>query len=315
MNYTLFADIKTGVIMSFIGREYELAKLEELYKANTSKLVVVYGRRRIGKSALIEQFIKNKNCLHFEGIEGASTKGQLSQLIHDLSNQAHDPLLKEVKLNTWHPILDYFTKLFSQQKGKTILFLDEFQWLSVNQSNLVSLIKKAWDNHWSKQNIMLILCGSVCSFMTSRVISSKALYGRIHWECNLPPLNAIESYTLLGKRRSTDEAMLYLLTLGGIPKYLNELDKKKSFEQNINALLFNKDGFLFNDYEKIFYSQFREYQTYETIVKHLKDKPTTLSEISDKLNLISGGGLKYYLISILLADKKLLFCTEVDSNF
>lgn len=284
--------------MTFIGREHELAKLEQLYAANTSKLVVVYGRRRIGKSALIEQFMKNKNALHFEGLEGASTKEQLAQLIYDLSEQVNDPILKEIKPSTWQPILDYLTKVFSQSKTKTILFLDEFQWLSINQSKLVSLIKKIWDTQWSKQNVMLILCGSVCSFMTSRVISSKALYGRVHWECNLMPLNAAESYALLRKKRHTDEVMLYLLTLGGIPKYLCEIDLKKSFDQNINTLVFTKDGFLLNDYEKVFYSQFREYQTYETIVQCLKEQPLSLNEIAENLKLPSGGGLKSYLTNL-----------------
>lgn len=279
----------------FIGRTQELTQLKRLYDAKTSKLVVIYGRRRIGKSTLIEHFMASKDHLHFEGLEGGSTKDQLTQFLYDLSEQVGDPLLKEVKPTSWLPVLDYLTKLFARKKSKTIIFMDEFQWLSVNQNKLVSLIKKVWDIHWSKQNVMLILCGSVCSFMTARVISSKALYGRIHWECCLPPLDAIDAYALLRKKRNPDEVMLYLLTIGGIPKYLNEVALNRSFDQNINALLFTEGGSLVNDYEKVFYSQFREYQTYESIVRLLKNQPLTLAEIAEKLKQSSGGGLKSYL--------------------
>src|SRR5580658_2813159 len=213
--------------MKFIGRKQELYELTELYKAKESKLAVLYGRRRVGKSCLISHFMQDKKHLHFEGLEQGRTKAQLAQFVFDLSKQVNDELLKQVKLDSWEPILDYLTKFFSQSKDKYILFLDEFQWLAVNQSKLVSILKKYWDQHWSKQNVMLILCGSVCSYMKKRVISSKAFYGRIHWERCLRPLNPIESYQLLDEKRNTDEVFKYLQILGGIPKYLKEIDTHK----------------------------------------------------------------------------------------
>jgi hypothetical protein len=88
---------------------------------------------------------------------------------------------------------------------------------------------------------------------------------------------------------------MYLLTFGGIPKYLNEIDTRKSFDQNINTLLFTEGGFLVNDYQKVFYSQFKEYQTYEAIVRCLKSQPCTLEEIAHQLKMSSGGGVRSYL--------------------
>lgn len=281
--------------MKFVGRKQELHDLTELYKAKESKLAVLYGRRRIGKSSLISHFMHDKKHLHFEGLEHGRTKAQLAQFVFDLSKQVNDELLKQVKVDTWEPIFDYLTKLFSQTKDKYILFLDEFQWLAANQSKLISILKKYWDQYWSKQNVLLILCGSVCSYMTKRVISSKALYGRIHWELCLQPLNTIESYQILDGKRNIDEIFKYLQILGGIPKYLKEINPHKSFDQNINNLLFTANGILVNDYSKIFYSQFKEYRTYENIVRYLKDQPKTLDEIAAKLKISSGGGLKAYL--------------------
>ncbi len=292
--------------MKFIGRDQELYSLNQMYKIKESKLAVLYGRRRVGKSCLVTHFMQDKKHLYFEGLEQGRTKAQIAQFVFDLSKQVNDEILKQVKLDSWEPILDYLTKFFSQSKEKYILFLDEFQWLAANQSRLVSLLKKYWDQQWSKQNVMVILCGSVCSYMTKRVISSKALYGRIHWELCLQPLDPIESYHLLGAKRNRDEVLQYLQILGGIPKYLKEVDTRKSFDQNINSLLFTKNGILVNDYSKIFYSQFKEYHTYETIVRYLKDQPRTLDEIASKLKISSGGGMKSYLENL----EKALFLTS-----
>ncbi|MBV8803247.1 MAG: AAA family ATPase, partial [Gammaproteobacteria bacterium] len=292
--------------MKFVGRKTEIYSLNQLYKSNESKLAVIYGRRRIGKSCLVDHFMLDKKHLRFEGLEQGRTKTQIAQFVLDLSNQVGDELLKQVKLDSWEPILDYLTKLFSQAKDKYILFLDEFQWLAVNQTKLVSILKKYWDQHWSKQNVMLILCGSVCSYMTKKVIASKALYGRINWELCLKPLNPTDSYQLLGGKRNIDEVLQYLQILGGIPKYLKEIDTRKSFDQNINNMLFTENGVLVNDYSKIFYSQFKEYKTYENIVRYLKDQPRTLNDIASKLKISSGGGLKSYLENL----EKALFVTS-----
>jgi AAA+ ATPase superfamily predicted ATPase len=281
--------------MKFIGREHELLELTELYHSKESKLAVLYGRRRVGKSCLINHFMRDKKHLRFEGLEQGRTKAQLAQFMFDLSNQVNDELLKQVKVQSWEPVLDYLTKFFSQNNEKYILFLDEFQWLAANQSKLVSILKKYWDQYWSKQNVMLILCGSVCSYMVKKVISSKALYGRINWEQSLQPLDPTESYQLLDKKRGIGEIFKYIQILGGIPKYLKEINARKSFDQNINSLLFTRSGVLLNDYSKIFYSQFKEYRTYENIVRYLRDQPKTLEEIALKLKMPSGGGVKVYL--------------------
>lgn len=292
--------------MRFIGRESEIQYLKNLYQDKGSKLIVIYGRRRVGKSTLVEEFIRGKNYLKFEGLEKARTKAQISQFAADLSAQLNDTLLEHTKFNSWLPVFDYLTKYFSHQKQKTILFLDEFQWIAANQSKLVSIIKKYWDQHWSKQNVMLILCGSVSSYMIKRVISSKALYGRINGELCLQALNPLECFELLDKKRSSEEILQYSLILGGIPKYLMEINPNKSFEQNINNLFFIQTGVLLNDYSRIFYSQFKEYRTYEIIVRYLKEGPKSLEETAKKLKMVSSGGIKTYLENL----EKALFITS-----
>jgi uncharacterized protein len=243
--------------MNFIGRRVELDKLNSLYTRKGSSLIVIYGRRRVGKSTLVECFVEDKLCLHFEGLERVHTKNQIKQFSADLKTQIDDPLLQHADFQDWSPIFDYLTTYFKRQRKKCILFIDEFQWLAANQSILVSLIKSYWDRFWSKSNVMLILCGSVSSYMVKRVIKAKALYGRINWELCLQPLMPKEAYSLLQKKRSKDEVLRYTLLFGGIPKYLNEINPNKSFDQNINQLCFIQNCLFANEYEKIFYSQFK----------------------------------------------------------
>lgn len=281
--------------MAFVGRETELQELNRLYQSESSKLIVIYGRRRVGKSRLIEKFIESKPALSFEGLEKAQTKEQITQFTTDLLNQVQEPLLQNVSFKTWTPIFEYLTQYFGKQSTKTVLFMDEFQWLAANQSKLVSLVKSYWDRFWSKQNVMLILCGSVSSFMIKRVIQSKALYGRTNWELCLQPLEPIQIFDLLDAKRSKDEAMLYSMILGGIPRYLQEINPNQSFDQNINRLFFLNNSLFLNEFQRIFYSQFKEYQLYEIIARSLKEGSKSLEEIAKVTKLSSGGGLRSYL--------------------
>ena len=293
--------------MKFVGREHEISELNELYKAKGARLAVVYGRRRVGKSCLIEEYMSDKPHLHFDGLENVRTRGQIEQFTLDLARQINEPLLQNVSFGTWSAVFDYISDFLSKnKKNKTVILFDEFQWLAVNQTKLVSLVKTYWDRYWSKQNVLLILCGSVSSYMIKRVVKSKALYGRINWELCLRPFSLNETFKLLKGKRSKDETMLYNIILGGIPKYLQEINPNKSFAQNINRLFFVENALLSKEYEKIFYSQFKEHATYEKIVCSLIERPLTLNEISKKINVSSGGGLKEYLSNL----EKALFVTS-----
>ena len=280
----------------FIGRDKELKLLEEKYSAKTAQLVVIYGRRRIGKSALVDHFLQGKShYLKFEGLENEDTKTQIEEFVRSLAKQLRDPGLAALRFDSWSDLFTYLTEKIFNSTQRKIIFLDEFQWLAVKQSKLVSLMKYYWDNHWKQQNIMLILCGSVASYMIRRVIKSKALYGRINLEILLRQLQPNQSTKLFQAKRNPEETLKYLLVFGGVPKYLEEINLKQSFKQNINRLCFDKAGFLFNESERIFYSQFKETKIYKSIINFLQASPHSFLEISQKLNFKSGGGLKLYL--------------------
>lgn len=281
----------------FIGRENESKILESAYHEKRSVLSVVYGRRRIGKSYLLQHFSKSHPSIYIEGLEKQPTSRQIENFMRALSHHFNDPLILRMKLKAWSEVFDFLTQKIDlnwKNKSKTLIIFDEFQWMACNQSKLVSYLKNYWDNHWKNKNVFLILCGSVAHYMVKKVIQSKALYGRINLEINLMALKPNESHRLLHKRGSL-EGLNYLLIFGGIPKYLEEIDQSKSFNNNINRLCFQKDGYFISEPNKIFFSQFKEAQTYKKIVELLSKGNYSLKEISNHLKIASGGGLKSYL--------------------
>lgn len=290
----------------FVGRHPELGLLESHYSSEKSELAIIYGRRRIGKSMLVKKFALGKRrFFSFEGLEEGRVATQVSHFVRQLADQIDEPLLQNARFGSWDEVLSYLTqKLFPDKKKrvKTVLFFDEIQWMASRRSKLVSLIKFYFDNHWKEHNVMLILCGSIASFMVGRVIHSKALYGRATLEINLVGLRPCEASRFFKSSRSPHEVMKYLLVFGTVPRHLELLDPRKSFNQNINQLCFSKNSAMRGEVEKVFYSQFNETRIYEQIVQKLKRGPCSLKGLSDHLKIPSGGGLKRYLENLVRAE-------------
>ncbi len=290
----------------FIGRTEELQLLHDKYRTGKSELAVIYGRRRIGKSSLVEKFAQGRKAfLKFEGIEGENTKKQIASFVRIMATYIDDPLLAKIQFDSWHTVFDYLTQKLINKKNrrkKLILFFDEVQWLAVRRSSLIGIIKYFWDNHWKNMNVMLILCGSIASFMVKRIIHSKALYGRITLEILLKGLKPNEASQFFQNKRSKEEILKYLLVMGGVPRYLEEIDLNRSFNQNINSLCFSANGLMINEIHKIFYSQFKEAQTYLKIVSALKDDLLTFKEICQKTRKQSGGTMREALELLINAE-------------
>jgi AAA+ ATPase superfamily predicted ATPase len=296
----------------FLGREYYLNKLDSLYQQKTGRIAVLYGRRRIGKSEIIHHFCIDKKTLYFEGLENESTKSQIENFTFKLAEQLNQPHLKNTHFESWTEVFSFLTQNVFNKKVKYILALDELQWLAAGQVKLVNQIKSYWDQYWKKQNVLLILCGSIAHFMVKKVINSKALYGRIDCEILVENLEPFETRQFLPKRH-VNEVLLYSMVFGGVPKYFDLITPNKSFEQNINSLMFQAGGFFTNEIEKVFYSQFKEHKTYKIIVENLSKHNLSLSEISKAINYKSGGSLKSFLDNLELAGF-VRFYISIDSN-
>lgn len=294
----------------FVGRKQELESLNSSYQEKIGRLIVIYGRRRIGKSELIHHFLQNKNYLYIDGLENERTPAQIRNFVNQLAIQTAKPHLLNTQFKDWFSLFNYLTENVFSSKNKYVLALDELQWMAAGQSKLVHQIKSFWDQHWRKQGVLLILCGSIAHYMIKNVVKSKALYGRIDQQIHLKEMSLSEIHQFL-PNKSPQEILRYMLVFGGIPKYYDILKKNISFEKNINKLCFCKDGFFVDEVDKIFYSQFKEHLTYKKIAELLVSKNYTLEEIAKKIKYSSGGSLKGYLDHLEMAG----FCRRYQDIF
>jgi AAA+ ATPase superfamily predicted ATPase len=169
---------------NFVGRIHEIEKLSGISNSDEASIVVVYGRRRVGKTELLEQTFRKRNILKFEGIEGLSQPEQMEHVMWQFSEYSNNALLAKVKIQSWTE----FFKLISDvvKKGIWTLYFEEVQWLADYKDKFISELKYFWDNHFRhNQKLILVLCGSSPSFMVNNVLHSKALYNRSLYEIAL----------------------------------------------------------------------------------------------------------------------------------
>jgi AAA+ ATPase superfamily predicted ATPase len=288
--------------MRFVGRRREIEALRAARKRSGSTLTALYGRRRVGKSRLIEEAFASDEILKFEGLEGQSTQEQRQHFREILATYSNLTAHRKLQCDSWKTLLIALSEYIGQRK--LIVFLDEFQWLAAERTELVSVLKYVWDNYFQKNNnIHLILCGSISSFIVKNVIRSKALYGRIDLKIHLKPLLLSEMKEGFFPKWSFEEVAQIWMALGGIPKYLELCDPKLSFEQNIEKLFFSPYGSLQDELENLFVSHFGKREEYSRIIEILSEKKyLSREEIAKKIGLRSGGGLTKVLAELELAD-------------
>lgn len=283
-----------------IGRKKEIAILKEAFNSQNSEFVAIYGRRRVGKTYLTRQlFEKEKNYFEITGSKDGSLKEQLYNFSLNFSEKYFDGIALTPQ-KSW---IDAFSLLTLQLEKiptteKIVLFFDELPWLSSRKSKFVQALDYFWNTKWCKlQNLTLIVCGSAASWMLDNLISAKGgLHNRITKKILLEPFSLSETKTFLENKKFnlTSKQILDLyMVLGGIPYYLEGLNKSLSVAQNINNLCFNKNGLLINEFPQLFRSLFDSYETNLEIVKFLAKYHYGVSrdEIINKLKISSGGRL------------------------
>jgi AAA+ ATPase superfamily predicted ATPase len=284
----------------FWGRKDEIRELQEVNWRKRAQLIVVYGRRRVGKTSLVEHAYQDQVIWKFEGLESESPKKQLQGFLGDLAIYAGKPELKNYQNLTWKEALTLLAKEIKNKK--LILFIDEFQWLANMKPSFVSLFKSIWDNQLRKNpHLRCVLCGSISSFMVKKVISSKALYGRVDTEINLQPLKNHEIDTFFSGTRSKNEILQINMIFGGIPLYLEELNVKFSLIQNLNEYAFKQHGFFFQEYRRLFINHFADTPIYEKILSNLVEKPMAPEELANVCQTTTGGRFTDRLLDLELA--------------
>ena len=281
----------------FIGRDYELQQLrKQLTDRSRAQLLVLYGRRRVGKSRLIQEAIRGeRRVLLFEGIQGQTAPVQIARFLDDLAAQTGNVRLAAAD---WAQALRGLGEVI--RRGRWVVVLDELPWLAAGRTRFIAELKRAWDS-WTNPELAMFLCGSVASFMSKHVVHSKALHNRKTLEICLNPLPPHEAARFIAKRGEREKAQLYMC-LGGVPKYLEQIDPRRSLEKNLNRLCFMADGFFVNEFETLFKEQFKSLKVYTAIVAALAAAPANLTELAKKVGAAKGGGFGAQLQNLINAQ-------------
>ncbi len=276
---------------SFIGRTTEIQRIRQLLEKATASLVVVSGRRRVGKSSLIEHFGQDYSMLSFEGLsprQAITTQDQLDEFARQLARQCQAPYRR---FSDWGDALHALSQ--HTQKGQKVILLDEISWMALEDPDFPGKIKIAWDKYFKKNpKMILFLCGSVSTWIKKNIVNNTGFHGRISLKLNLRelPLNICKKFWGRYENKISNLEKLRLISVtGGIPKYLEEINPKITAEENIRRMAFTEGGILFNDFTDIFTDTLmRKSDIYEKIVRLLSDGPVESRDIAKKIGTPKG---------------------------
>jgi len=256
-----------------------------MYNSGKFELAVIYGRRRVGKTTLIREFIKDKNALFFAASESTDSDNLLS-LSRCIGGKSNAPVFTDYE--------NAVSEIFEQaENGRLVFVIDEYPYLAESYKGISSLLQIAIDHKKDKSKLMLILCGSSMSFMENQVLGSKSpLYGRRTAQLKILPFNFFESLDFLKGYHREEQAILYGMT-GGIPEYLSKIETWKSVEENIINLFLTPSGHFFEEPTNLIKQELREPATYNVIIESIASGASRLNEIATKCKLESNKCSKY----------------------
>ncbi len=281
--------------MELIGRTKEREIIRELLESRRSEFLAIYGRRRIGKTFLIDQSCGSNPIFTLTGLHHAPLKEQLQNFTLSFQRQTKQFTTQPANwLEAFQVLIQYLEGIKTDEKK--VIFIDELPWLSTPKSNFLGSLEHFW-NAWAskKSDILLIICGSAASWMIENIVRNKGgLHNRITQSIALKPFNLQESELLLRKNgiglTRYQIAQLYMIT-GGVPYYLMAVKKGKSLDQIVNELCFSKDGLLRNEFEYVLKSLFDNAENHLKVINVLSEKNSglTRTEILEKTGLSNAG--------------------------
>lgn len=263
----------------FIGRERELKALNRMYRSNQFEFAVIYGRRRVGKTALINAFIGDKKSIYFMGVE-SNAKQNLENFSKSIM-ECSMGISVDTSFASFQAALEYVFQL--AEKERVILAMDEYPYVARASKSLASTLQMLIDKYRDSSKLMLILCGSSMSYMEDHVLAYKApLYGRRTAQIKLLPFDFEEVCRYLSAMTGEEKALLYG-AVGGTPQYLLQVSDKCSVEENIKNTFLNPTSFLFEEPVNLLKQEVREPALYTAIITAIATGCSRMSEISSKV--------------------------------
>ncbi len=281
---------------TIIGRKEELEILNAALKSRRPELIVMYGRRRIGKTYLVREAYRNYIRFEFSGTYQATFKEQLKNFDNALAERKFRVKKSASWIDAFHQLGRYMNTVRSSRKK--VIFIDEFPWLDTRRSGFLRAFDYFWNSYVSKRNdVVVVVCGSAASYMIKHIIRSKGgLHNRLTQQIRLSPFNLAETEQMLkrnGIRYSRYEILQLYMATGGVPHYLEMLKPGESVAQTIDRLCFSKNGFLRAEFTSVFASLFEQYDNHESIMRTLAKvrKGMTRNAILKNTKMNSGGTL------------------------
>lgn len=285
----------------FIGREEQLEQLKALWRKPVASLVTCRGRRRIGKSTLIEEFARRNRVrfIKIEGVEpqsGVDNETQLKAFARQLAEQAG---CEDSPPDSWFSAFARLAKVLNPRE-KTVLLIDEISWMGKYDAAFPGELKYAWDNRFSKcPKLIMVLCGSVSSWIDKKILKSRGFVGRPSLNLLVPELSMRECAMFWrrgGCRASSTDIIDVLSVVGGVPKYLENIDPAMSADENVKRLCFTPGALLVDEFDEIFNDALDEnLGLKKRILSALGDSQKSPTEVAESLGLENNGHLSAYL--------------------
>ncbi len=270
---------------TFINRKEELDFLQNAYNSNKSQLIVLYGRRRVGKTCLLQHFMKGKKHTYFFCTKGNET-GQIKLLSGMIGETFKDTALALSPFSDWRALFMYLYE--KAQKERFLLVIDEFPFLISANPAVTSIFQKYWDESLSKTKIMLVLCGSSIAMMENEVLAYKSpLYGRRTGQWKVKPFNFGNTLDFFPKGTKTEEIVRIFSITGGVPFYLAELDLERTALENILERIARKGKLLYEEGEILLKEELRDPSTYFSILEAISSGNTKQAQIANRIGMPS----------------------------
>jgi len=284
--------------MELVGRKKEKQSLLNFLKTDKSELVAVLGRRRVGKTFLVKSVYQGKILFQMTGLYKSTLDEHMERFAKRLG-EAYGLDLATLPPKDWFQAFDMLQTLIERQKGKTkkVIFLDEFPWMATNKSRFLTAFTDFWNSFAvDRKDLVIVICGSSASWMIKKVLKNKGgLHNRVTGRIALESFSLLETEHFLQKKgiiaTRPDIVQLYM-ALGGIPYYLDMLQKGESIVQAMDRICFDKDAPLFMEYDELFTSLFNKSIRHQKIIQLLANQPSgmTRESLLATTDFHSGGG-------------------------
>ena len=286
----------------FYCRNEELRKLNKRYDAGNFECIVIYGRRRVGKTTIINEFCKGKPTVFFSALLEGTAKDNLKTLSRAIYTYNQPDATDAPEYNSFDSALNEITRLAENER--IVFVIDEYPYLAKSYPSISSRLQHLIDHTWKDSKLFLILCGSSMSFMENQVLGYQSpLYGRRTGQFKIEPLTYKETAVFNPELDNVTNAFIYGVT-GGIPHYINKLNVQGNFDNALLENFFDRSAYLFEEPANLLKQELREPAVYNSVITAIAEGASHMNEISTKTGIETGPCSKYLSVLINLGILK-----------